>query len=200
LADQAAEPNDRIYEPIGMDRDLTEYDPVTGFAPKAPIPVTEFTPKTYGELVSQLAVSNNNLYRPITQLLMIVNPVDYLQKVMPATVYQRPDGSWARDILPLPTDIVQSAWVDQGKAILGLGRRYIMAIGAGTNGGRIEYSDDYKFLEDERTYLIKLYGTGRPMDNNSFIVLDIQNLEPTIPKVIVANADEFPTPEDPEEA
>lgn len=195
LADQAVDPNDRIYEPIGMDRDMTVYDPVTGFAPKAPIPVTEFTPKTYGELVSQLAVSNNNLYRPVTQLLMIVNPVDYLQKVMPATVYQRPDGSWARDILPLPTDIVQSAWVDQGKAILGLGRRYIMAIGAGTNGGRIEYSDDYKFLEDERTYLIKLYGTGRPMDNNSFIVLDIQNLEPTIPKVIVANADEFPTPE-----
>lgn len=195
LADQAVDPDDRIYEPIGMDRDLTVFDPVTGFAPKQAIPVTEFTPQAYGELVSELAVSNNNLYRPVTQLLLIVNPVDYLQKVMPATVYQRPDGSWARDILPIPTDIVQSAWVDQGKAILGLGRRYIMAIGAGTNGGRIEYSDDYKFLEDERTYLIKLYGTGRPMDNNSFIVLDIQDLEPTIPEVIVANADEFPTPE-----
>ena len=195
VADQAVNPDDRIYEPVGMDRDLSVFDPVTGFAQKVPIPVTQFDPETYGNLVSQLAVSQNMLYRPVTQLLMIVNPVDYLNKVMPATIYQRSDGSWARDILPLPTDIVQSAWVPQNKAILGLGNRYIMAIGAGTNGGRIEYSDEYRFLEDERTYLIKLYGTGRPMDNTSFIMLDITDLKPVIPQVIVANADEFPTPE-----
>lgn len=184
IAEQAVDPNDRIYEPIGMDRDLTVFDPVSGFGEKQAIPVTEFTPRAYGELASVLAVSNNNLYRPVTQLLMIVNPVDYLKKVMPATAYQRPDGTWARDILPLPTDIVQSAWVDQGKAILGLGRRYIMALGTG-KGGRIEYSDEYRFLEDERTYLIKLYGTGRPMDNTSFMVLDISNLEPIVPRVIM---------------
>ena len=91
-----------------------------------------------------------------------------------------------RDILPLPTDIVQSAYVEQGKAILGLGKRYIMAMGTG-KGGRIEYSDEYRFLEDERTYLIKLYGTGRPMDNTSFLVLDIQNLVPAVPDVHVTN-------------
>ncbi len=193
LADGDLNPDNRIYEPIGMIRDLTQFNTATGFAEKQAIPVTDFAPQTYGELVSQLAVSNNNLYRPVTELLMIVNPVDYLKKVMPATIYQRPDGTWARDILPLPTDIVQSAWLDPGKAILGLGKRYIMAIGAGTNGGRIEYSDEYRFLEDERTYLIKLYGTGRPMDNSSFIVLDINALEPVTPKVIVANIDEFPS-------
>lgn len=186
LADQAVNPDDRIYEPVGMDRDLTVFDPVTGFAPKVPIPVTQFDPETYGDLASQLAVGPNMLNRPVTQLLMIVNPVDYLKKVMPATIFQRPDGSWARDILPLPTDIVQSAWVDQGKAILGLGKRYIMAMGTG-KGGRIEYSDEYRFLEDERTYLIKLYGTGRPMDNTSFLVLDIQNLVPAVPDVHITN-------------
>ncbi len=198
LADGALNPDNKIYEPIGMIRDLTQFDTVTGFAEKQAISVTDFAPQTYGELVSQLAVSHNNLYRPVTELLMIVNPVDYLQKVMPATIYQRPDGTWARDILPLPTDIVQSAWLDSGKAILGLGKRYIMAIGAGTNGGRIEYSDEYSFLEDERTYLIKLYGTGRPMDNSSFIVLNINALEPVTPKVIVANIDEFPVPSAPD--
>lgn len=191
LADQAVNPDDRIYEPVGMDRDLTVFDPVTGFAPKVPIPVTQFDPETYGDLASQLAVGPNMLNRPVTQLLMIVNPVDYLKKVMPATIFQRPDGSWARDILPLPTDIVQSAWVDQGKAILGLGKRYIMAMGTGKDG-RIEYSDEYRFLEDERTYLIKFYGTGRPMDNTSFLVLDITDLKPVIPKVIVENAADFP--------
>jgi hypothetical protein len=86
----------------------------------------------------------------------------------------------------LPTKIVQSAYVEQGKAILGLAKRYIMAMGTG-KGGRIEYSDEYRFLEDERTYLIKLYGTGRPMDNTSFLVLDIENLVPAVPDVHITN-------------
>jgi len=191
VADQATDPDERIFEPIGMIRDLSQFDPATGYAPKQPVAVTNFAPAAYGALVAQLAVSNNGLYRPVNNLLLIVNPVDYLTKVMPATIYQRPDGTWARDILPLPTDIIQSAWVAQGKAILGLGRRYIMALGTGRDG-RIEYSDEYRFLEDERVYLIKLYGTGRPMDNNSFLVLDISDLKPTIPRVIVDNIDEFP--------
>lgn len=181
-----------IYEPIGMIRDLSQpIDPAQGYAAKQPVVVTELTPKVYGELVAQLAESPNGLFRPVTQLILVVNPVDYLTKVMPATIYQRPDGTWARDILPLPTDIVQSAWVEQGKAILGLGRQYIMALGTGRDG-RIEYSDHYQFLEDLRVYLIKLYGNGRPKDNNSFLVLDISDLEPTIPRVKVDNISEFP--------
>jgi hypothetical protein len=186
LADQAADPDDRIYEPVGMDRDLSVFDNTTGYAPKAPIPVTQFTPAVYGDLASRLAVGPNGLNRPVTQLLMVVNPVDYFNKVMPATAFQRPDGSWVRDILPLPTKIVQSAYVEQGTAILGLAKRYIMAMGTG-KGGRVEYSDEYRFLEDERTYLIKLYGNGRPMDNTSFLVLDIQNLVPAVPDVHITN-------------
>lgn len=197
VADQAADPDERIFEPIGMIRDLTQFDPTTGYEAKQAKPVTELTPQAYGELVSELAVSPNGLYRPVTELLLIVNPVDYLTKVMPATIFQRPDGTWARDILPLPTDIVQSAWVDEGTAILGLGKRYIMALGTGKEG-RIEYSDEYRFLEDERVYLIKLYGTGRPMDNNSFVVLDISDLKPTIPRVIVDNIQDFPVQDAPE--
>ena len=38
LADQAVNPDDRIYEPIGMDRDLSVFDPATGYGPKAAIP------------------------------------------------------------------------------------------------------------------------------------------------------------------
>ena len=65
-----------------------------------------------------------------------------------------------------------------------------MAMGIG-EGGRIEYSDEYQFLEDERTYLIKLYGTGRPLDNNCFLLLDISDLESPLPEVIVANIEDL---------
>ncbi len=186
IADQAVDPDDRIFEPVGMDRDLTIFNNVQGYGPKVPIPVVQFTPAAYGSLAAQLAVGPNQLYRTISKLLLIVNPVDYFTRVMPASAYQRPDGTWVTDILPLPTKIVQSAWVEEGTAILGMPKRYIMAMGTGKDG-RIEYSDEYKFLEDERVYLIKFYGTGRPMDNTSFLVLDIQNLVPTIPNVHVTN-------------
>ncbi len=61
-----------------------------------------------------------------------------------------------------------------------------MGLGTG-KGGRIEYSDEYHFLEDERMYLTKLYGDGKPLDSSSFIRLDISNLKPTPWQVHVTN-------------
>jgi hypothetical protein len=55
-----------------------------------------------------------------------------------------------------------------------------MGIGTGT-GGKLEYSDDFKFLDDLRTYKIKFYGMGRPYDINAFAYLDISNLVPINP-------------------
>jgi len=66
--------------------------------------------------------------------------------------------------------------------VLGIGDKYLAVLGTGRDG-RIEYSDEYKFLEDERMYLIKLYGYGRPIDNNCFLVLDITNLKRYTPTV-----------------
>ena len=41
----------------------------------------------------------------------------------------------------------------------------------------IEYSDEYKFLERQRIYAIFLYGYGRAMDENAFVLLDISGLK-----------------------
>ena len=38
---------------------------------------------------------------------------------------------------------------------------------------KIEYSDEFHFLDDERVYLSKLYANGKARDNNSFLLLDI---------------------------
>ena len=82
--------------------------------------------------------------------------------------------------------MIQSTQVPEGKAVLGIGKKYFMGIGT-AKSGKIEYSDDYHFLEDERVYLTKLYGHGEPVDNNAFLVLDISKLEPAILKVAVEN-------------
>jgi hypothetical protein len=186
VAEGAQDPDDYIYEPIGMIRDLTNFDVANGYAAKAAIPVSDFSPETYGGLISQLAVGPNGLNRTITEVLLVVNPVDYLTKIFPATTYKTPQGGYVKDIFPFPTRVVQSAYVTQGKAILGIAKRYLAVLGTGKEG-RIDYSDEYRFLEDERVYLIKLYGTGRPLDNNSFLYLDISNIKAVAPIVRVAD-------------
>ena len=72
--------------------------------------------------------------------------------------------------------------MDQGEAVIGIGYKYFAALGTARDG-RIEYSDHYHFLEDERVYLIKGYANGFPMDNNAFFVLDITGIQPAVWKV-----------------
>ncbi|HPO77625.1 MAG TPA: phage major capsid protein [Thermoclostridium caenicola] len=174
-----------FYEPIGMIRDLTNYNVNNGYAAKATVPVSDFGPGSYGGLIAQLAVGANGLNRTVGEVLLVCNPVDYYTKIMPAIMFQQPDGTWVSRF-PYPTRVVQSAYMTQGKAVLGIASRYLAVLGTGRDG-RIEYSDEYKFLEDERTYLVKLYGTGRPLDNTSFLYLDISGLKPYHPVVRVAD-------------
>ena len=115
-------------------------------------------------------------------LILIVNPQDYFQKVMPATTLMAPDGSYRNDVMPYPMTIVQSMALERGEAILGMAYKYFAGAGMAREG-RIEYSDHYQFLEDNRVYLIKLYANGFPMDNNAFLHLDISGLRPAVYKV-----------------
>jgi hypothetical protein len=186
VAEGAVDPGDYIYEPIGMIKDLSNFNVATGYADKVAIPISDFSPENYGALIGQLAVGPNKLNRNVTEVILVVNPVDYFTKIMPATIYQTPQGTYARDIFPFPTRVIQSAYVTQGKAILGIGKRYLAVLGTGKDG-KIEYSDEYKFLEDERYYLIKLYGTGRPLDNGSFLYLNIANIKPVHPIIRVSD-------------
>lgn len=186
IAEGAPDPADRIFEPIGMIKDLTQFNLVTGYADKVPVPISNFSPEVYGGLISALAVGRNGLHRVINEVLLVVNPVDYLTKVLPATTFQTPNGTYATNIFPFPTKVIQSAYMPLGQAALGIAKRYLMAMGTG-KAGKIEYSDEYRFLEDERVYLIKLYGTGRPLDNTSFLLLDISDIKPVHPIIRITD-------------
>lgn len=166
-------------KPIGMNRQVGDGVTVTGgvFPTKPEIKVSDFSSETVGNLISLMAMDQNGKSRDVRDLILVVNPQDYFGKVMPATTIMAPDGTYRNNVLPYPMTIVQSAAVENGKAILGMGHRYFAAAGT-SKGGEIEFSDHYRFLEDQRVYLIKAYANGMPMDNNAFLYLDISNLAP----------------------
>lgn len=181
-------------QPIGMIKQVGEEVQVTGgvYPDKEAIKVTSLDPVTYGTLLATMAKTPKGKPRKVDGVILIVNPGDYFTKIMPATTIMTPQGTYVNNVLPYPTTVIQSTQVPAGKAVIGMGKRYFMGIGT-AKSGKIEYSDEYHFLEDERVYLVKLYGHGEPKDNNAFLVLDISELEPMILKVkTVTDAAEEP--------
>lgn len=167
--------------PVGMIADMATGSGGVGaatFTAKTATPITDLKPATIGAQLAKLAKDEAGKYRAIRNVILIVNPVDYLTKVFPATTVMTGNGTYVNNVLPYPMSVIQSAAVASGKAVLGLGYKYFMGLGMSSRAGRIEYSDEFKWLEDERVYKIKLYANGMPMDNNAFQYLDISGLKP----------------------
>lgn len=172
-------------KPLGMTRKLSG-DSGGVFPRKAATKITALDQATYGTLLDTLSQAPNNKRRAVDSVLLVVNPKDYFVKVFPATTPRTTDGGFNSGVFPFPTRVVQSAAVPEGYAVMGLAERYFMGLGGGIGrSGRIEYSDEYKFLEDQRMYKIKLYGNGRAMDENAFVYLDITGLTPYVQEVVV---------------
>lgn len=174
-------------EPLGMIRQVGDDVVVTGgvYPEKAPIKVTDFSLGTMGNLISIIAAAPNGQSRRVNNLIMVVNPQDSYQKVAPATRMLAPNGTYV-NTMPYDVEVIPSAAVKRGQAAFGSGDLYLGFLGM-PKDGRIEYSDDYRFLEDERVYLIKTYANGMPADNNAFLLLDISGLKPATYHVTVEN-------------
>ena len=169
-------------QPIGACKDL-KGSVVEGVYPdKAKVALTSLEPEEYCEVIAPLAVKPTGGYRAVPEVLLVVNPVDYIKKVIPASTIKDSNGKYVNNVFPYPTKCIQSAALSENEAVLGIAKRYFMAVGAGKSG-KLEYSDEYQFLEDNRVYLTKLYGIGRPKDNNAFAYLDVTNMKPAPIKV-----------------
>ena len=124
-----------------------------------------------------MAKTEKGIYRKIEKVGLICNPVDYLNKVMPATTVLNAAGTYTNNIFPVPTEVFQSAELSEGTAILCLPKEYFMGLGSNKNGS-ITYDDSTQFLEDNRVYMIKSYANGRAFDDTVSLLLDISELDP----------------------
>lgn len=169
-----------VNQPIGLTKDIHEgvsFSSTDGYPDKEKIVVKTFTPEEYGDLVARMAETENGHKRKFTEVGLICNQKDYLTKVMPATTVLTTNGEYKNNLFPVPTTVYVSNALDDGEAVLFIKDEYFLGMG-GAKNGVIEYSDEYKFIEDQRVFKIKQYGAGRAFDNTASLFLDISNLEP----------------------
>lgn len=167
--------------PIGMVADFSKNATtnsttgVTTYVKQTATAVTELTAEGLKNVIKKLTVTRNGLPRSLGSLFMVINPSDYYTLIKPAISVQNSLGDFV-DRLPYAITFVPSVYCEAGTAILGLDGQYALGIGTAYTG-KIEYSDEYQFLDDKRTYKIKAYGEGRPKDGNSFVLLNISGLK-----------------------
>lgn len=169
-------------EMVGMDRNIAKgatYTEGSGYARKTAVPVTDFRPATYGPLVAKVVKTEDGLMRNLAEheLGLVVNQVDYLTKIMPATTLLSATGAYVRDLFPVPTNVYICNDVATGEAILGIMDDYNVLVSS-KRSGEVEYDDSVRFLQDQRAFKVVQYANGRPYDNTSFILLDISALDP----------------------
>lgn len=168
---------------IGMIMDTSTNSEGT-YSEKTPIKIANFD-QDYADVVAKFAKDSNGDDRMVPEVLLVVNPQDYIKKIrriQNTLIY----GTGAVDLINItyPTRVVQSSMIPEGKAAAGIAKNYFAAINGGTSG-IIEFDDSNQFLEDNRVYTTRVYGNGRPVDNTSFEYLDISEVEaPALPVLI----------------
>lgn len=178
-------------KPIGMNRKLDSQAVISDgvYAEKTAVAVTDFTPESYGALIADNLLTTDGGFKrsDLRGLSIICNPVDYLKKIMPATTVLNNAGQYVGGLFPVPTQVYTCAGVASNRALIGFANEYYCGIGAPKNGS-VEVSDEYKFVEDMRTFKCLTYANGRAFDNSSFALLDISALDPAYLNVRVSGA------------
>lgn len=156
--------------PFGMIKTINIENPVVPAVTKATTDytLTDLSTSTIGMIAAALTDGGERVVKAID---MIVNPVDYWKHVYPALYYTNADGQVVKSNVPL--NVIQSNAVASDHAVFGLLDNYFATIGLPK---KVQHSDEYKFLEDVRTYKCKMVAFGTPKDNTSFVYADISGL------------------------
>ena len=159
-------------KPLGMTRALT--GATDGVYPrKSAITLTALDQVAFGTILNTLSQGPNSKRRAVTNIMLVVNPTDYLHEGFPATT-KAPRMAVQPRCVPVPRP------------------RSNFSVGSGSVGvcDLLDLADDISqvsvrrkvarsstltntaLIEDERVCQ-KLYGDGRPLDANASVLADI---------------------------
>lgn len=155
-------------KPIGMTADLDKN--INGkCSPKEAIKMTKLDPVEMGKVRAKLAggTATNR------KVVFICNPVTYWTKVFPVLAVRDSNGNWVPDKIATGEEIILSDSIPVDKAVVGDVNNYSLVLGGNTD---ITKYKETLAIEDADLYVAKLYGTGAPVDNTAFVVLDLSGL------------------------
>ncbi|MDO6849200.1 phage major capsid protein [Priestia megaterium] len=170
-------------EPTGLLKDVdTDTGAVTdkkssGTLTFAPSERGEVVAKELGGVVVGLSKDAKGKARKVAnKIVMVVNPIDAI-KVQIGNTIQTTNGQWVTT-LPYNITPIESEEVPEGKALFFVKGAYLAAI---AGGYKINKFDETLAIEDARLYTMKQFANGKPKDNKTAVVydLDIQFAAPT---------------------
>ena len=136
---------------------------------KDAVALDDFSPESIGtSILAPLAKGKNGLGR----LILVINSQDYFNKLYSLFNIQDEDGVYRKQNLPFDGKVIVSDYMPEGKMAVGEARNYFMGVGSEL---KIEHSDEYRFLEQQRVYISYQYANGQPRKDEDFIVFDITN-------------------------
>lgn len=172
-------------EPIGLMKDV---DPDTGaVTDKTSSGTLTFAPSQHGEVVAGelhdviKALSKDakgKARKVLNKVYMVVNPVDAIS-VQARNTIQTANGQWVT-ALPYNIKVIESEEVPENKALFFVQGAYIAAVAGGYKTNKF---DQTLAIEDAMLYTIKQFANGKPKDNKTALVYDlnIQFTTETVP-------------------
>lgn len=158
-------------KPIGMTRNLDSVSHEV-YAELSATELNDLNPDTLGSKV--MAPLTNEGKKAVSEIIMVVNPVDYWNKIFGKTTVMTAGGQYIHGVLPIPGEIVQSIAMPQGKMVCGRPKDYMLLVGG---ADRIMQSDECRFLDDERVYATKMFANGKPKNSKSFLLFNIEGMD-----------------------
>ena len=162
-------------EPIGLMKDV---DKETGaVTDKVSSGTLTFAPSERGELVvgelygvlKNLSTDADDKFRKVlNKVVMVLNPIDALAVQARHTI-QNDSGTFVMN-LPYNLTIVDSEEIPVGKVLFFVKGEYVAAI---AGGYKLKKFDQTLAMEDATLYTIKRFANGRPKDNKTALVYDL---------------------------
>lgn len=162
-------------EPIGL---MKNVDSATGaVTDKTSSGTLTFAPSQFGEVVAgelhdvikALSTDAKGKARKVlNKVVMVVNPVDAIS-VQARNTIQTSTGQWVT-ALPYNIKVVESEEMPEKKALFFVQGKYLAAVAGGYKTNRF---DQTLAIEDAMLYTIKQFANGKPEDNKTALVYDL---------------------------
>lgn len=162
-------------EPIGLMKDVDSS--TSAVTTKTSSGTLTFAPSQFGEVVAgelhdvikALSTDAKGKSRKVlNKVVMVVNPVDAISVQFRNTI-QTANGQWVT-ALPYNIKVVESEEIPAGKALFFVQGQYLAALAGGYKANKF---DQTLAIEDAMLYTIKQFANGKPKDNKTALLYDL---------------------------